>query len=141
LLLNEDADDVAADIVVGRPEGIGAERVGLKRTGLWPRFGLSETGFGGRDCVSGMRGNFDGFDGFGRLIESVTYLVADDDDGVFRSMGRFKSGVVSRDFERVRLLLILAPSLSQFRCVVSEKANELTDSPELVSSFAILEFV
>ena len=65
-------------------------------------------------------------------------MADDDGDGVFRSMGRFKSGVVSRDFERVRLLLLLMllwPSRSNFRCVVSEKANELTDSsPELVSS-------
>ena len=66
-------------------------------------------------------------------------MADDDGDGVFRSMGRlFKSGVVSRDFERVRLLLLLMllwPSRSKFRCVVSEKANELTDSsPELVSS-------
>ena len=64
-------------------------------------------------------------------------MADDDGDGVFRSMGRFKSGVVSRDFERVRLLLLLIlwPSRSKFRCVVSEKANELTDSsPELVSS-------
>ena len=58
------------------------------------------------------------------------------DDDAACSIGRFKSGVVSRDFDRVRLLLIFF----QFRCVVSEKANDSTDSFELVSSFVILEF-